>query len=595
MYYILFLYLGILTVVPLKKFKNEKIIKLTFAVIPLILISAFRYGVGADYFSYNYIYEAVVHQPMSDVTALYPNIDVGFLYVYKFLSLFGLSFQGVITLLSAIQIIAVAIWVNRNSDNPMLSMLIYYAMFIFVWNFSALRQGLVITFSLLLFDRKKSLSLVQEVLLVLALYFIHSSALVLLFHVFAKRMNINKKTILILFIASLVLNLLPLHTLLQPFSSLPGISRILEYTEDSGIRMLVSFASIARIVLFSATYIFYDSITKEKEQRKIVNSYLLGFVLFFTLGFAPVASGRFASYYYFLIILILPMIVEEVDHFWKFDKKAFRNISMIGVVAFVTLSMYKEQSTLRDQTSYLGGGRLMPYTTVSNSGTQDFNVYYSDLVLHLNREMDRQKEFKTREQDIVQNYVPAAPGDEIISVWSDVEDNYILINQDGKRISDYKTFRRTAVYDQLVQMPEDINGFPVEAFRDINTRVMFGIQPLPDIKARYDEQNFEYPEIEELTAADLTPEIKAMFANESNINRVKKIHFTASKYNLYQIEYNTVFYSVYTSEEDVPFVDHTLTSKRRMDKATFIVAEGVTSREYYNKNNQLIWVEPLTK
>ena len=594
MYYLLFIYLLAISFIPLpKKYEQkDKLIRLIFAAVPLILISVMRYGVGADYFSYQYLYDKTSFVSTSVMQWEFPNIDIGFLYLMKGFGLLHIPYWGFVAILSTLQILAMSWWIYRNSENVGLSMVVYYAMFLFVWNFSALRQGLVITFALLLFDKDFEMPVWAEILLILGLSLFHSSALILLLYVISKRINISRNAILVIFVTCIVISLLPFSTLLGRFAHIEIVARFLEYVGTTGYRNLLSFASLARIALFLGTFVFYKAIVVDDYSKNIVNAFLLGFALYLALSFAPVAAGRFASYYYILAILVFPMIVTKVPEVYSRLFSAIHIVVTGALVIFLGVSLMKEISTMAEQTEFVGDARMMPYTTLMNKDATQFKSTYAHLVYDYEQRDERYQEFKSKEPMVTAAITPAREQDTFVSVWSESLQTYIYLNQRGERVTDLTSNTRSPIYGYNIMYPNFYGGYPIDSVYNLVTESISDPRTIgPEVSLDFARSN-EYPVTVEMTQNELDSRILALFDDVTQITSILERTFVQNDYKIYEIVFQTVPMHVYTDMDNKPLVDRHFSTGTRLYNNAFIVTEGFKTREIYNLDNTLIWVEP---
>ena len=595
MYYFIFLYLLLLKFIPIKSSRNfnSKIVKTVLGLLPILLLAVFRYGVGADYFSYNYIYEKLIYNSVNIVRNEFPNTDLGFLYFMKLFTNTGLSYQYFVALLSAIQISAVGVWIVRNSKDEGLSIIIYYAMFLFVWNFSALRQGLVISLSLLLlFDKNQKHSSILSVIGIGLFSLIHSSALILYLILIIQRLDFSKRSILIIFVGSILFSVLPLTQLLSPFSSIGIVSRFMEYASGGGIRNLVTFASLARIVIFVGTVLFYDVITKDLDDKKLVDIFLIGFSVYFLLSFAPVAAGRFAIYFYFLAVLVFPMITQGTYGEYSRLSYLVSPIIYLVLISFLGLSFMKELSSMVYQSEYIKTDKLTNYTNVFNKETPEFKSIYAFLVGLIDDENKLLSNEIKLEPNKSNNIVSATKDDNYYSVWSESHQGYIIINQKGERVTDFLSSVPVPIYGEIVQKYNLYEGYPVYQFENIITGERIDKVYVTDSLIQSFYQDVEFPVHQEISIDELDEQVLNLFEERDQISLIEQKWFVDSMYYIYEVTYYGARFDVYTDLNNKPFVNQFFASRNRIKNKDFIIVEGMHTRQIYNLNNELIWIEP---
>ena len=172
--------------------EKTKVIIMVFLT-SIVLVS--RYGVGTDYFPYQFLYESMDISSFSLSDRLEPGFKI-LMYLFRMLNL---SFHTFAVFLSLIIYGLTSFWIYWNSRYPSRSLYLYTSMFFLVWTLSALRQGLVMSIALILFfDKDIKLSIYVKLLIIAGLSTFHLSALILIPLVFIMELNFSKKNLLII-------------------------------------------------------------------------------------------------------------------------------------------------------------------------------------------------------------------------------------------------------------------------------------------------------------------------------------------------------------------------------------------------------------
>ena len=124
---------------------EDKRVKLAISIAPAIFVILFRFGLGTDYFSYQYLYNN--HDVTSFVEALKSqsySMEVGFrILVYIFRSLY-LPYQVFIATISLTIYAFFIKWIDDTDLDLSLSIMLLNGMFFVVWSLGAIRQGLIL-------------------------------------------------------------------------------------------------------------------------------------------------------------------------------------------------------------------------------------------------------------------------------------------------------------------------------------------------------------------------------------------------------------------------------------------------------------------
>lgn len=316
MYYLIF-FVGVVLIL----LRNNNILFNIFSII-LLLLSFFRFGVGADYFSYQYIYQNLSSNPIQEITNSTLHGEVLFRVIGSVFKSLNLSYQVFIGFFATITLYFILKLIKAYSDKTIWSLFIFYSFFYFVWIFSGIRQGLTIaigTYYLLeaLEDRKT----IKFTFIVIILSFIHSASLILLPIYLLANIDWTRNKLIITTIFSIVCSILPIENILRLFQSIPLIQRIVFYMDGSYSPLrILDFQSLIRILLIGFVLVFYNSYIKYgTKARNLMVTYIISLNLYFILKFSELTASRVSIYGYLLAIILLPNIYltfkRDIDRF----------------------------------------------------------------------------------------------------------------------------------------------------------------------------------------------------------------------------------------------------------------------------------------
>lgn len=411
--------------------------------VPLVIIVLFRYGVGADYFSYKYIYTDNIGKSILQAKASFPNIDYGYLTLSFLFQSLGINFELFFSILSLVVLVLMALWIKDASDNPSLALLVYYTMFFFVWNLSAIRQGLVLSTSLyLVFNPKINFKMSVKVVILLLLATVHFSALLLLLFLLVRKTHFTKKQHLIILCFGLLVTYLPITLILEHLTFIPGVTRFLEYsTNGSGF---FNFSDISRLVLYFLVFLNYDRISEKNETREIIDVYLIGLSIYFMMSFSQVAAGRFGIYSLIYLVILLPEIVISYtnDH-------TLKNLSKLGLICLCVSFFIKEMNTLVEQTGIVFDTRYIPFTTIFNKSDFEYDDYHYVYTKRNDIALNQYDQFMKSFRE--SSSVIATQEDSYMAAYDPVLKQYIIINNKGERVSDWSFINEPKVVKHYVK------------------------------------------------------------------------------------------------------------------------------------------------
>lgn len=375
MYYIVFA-IGI----ALALVNDKKNISFHVFTLVLLLFAIFRYRVGADYLSYQYLY-GIMHPTLAEEIALgVQSVDVGFRIFGFLLKSCGVSYQVYVSIIGAINIFFVSRICKEHSKNPTLSLLIYFSFYYLVWTWSALRQGMAMAIGLYFLLRYMNQNKhIRFFVIVAALSFIHASALILIPMYFAARISFTRKSLIIVVVCSIVFAFLPIGTLLQKFDSLPLIHKVLNYMDKGSlVSRLVDFKTIARLAFLIVALFYYSAYAKQgASSQKIMNVYIIGMAIYFVFQVSETAAARLGIYGKVLDIIILTNV------YYLYKERINKVIYALVLAVLMVLYLNKEITTMKQQTGIvLDDAKMMPYTHIFDKRNYEYNNIYYDVIIN---------------------------------------------------------------------------------------------------------------------------------------------------------------------------------------------------------------------
>lgn len=371
MYYIVFLIGVILFVIEDKKKISFKIY--TFI---LALLAFLRYGVGADYFAYHYLYNRLKVSLINEIRFGVDKQEILFRLLSAFIKKLGVPYEGYVIIIAAINLYFITKICKKYSKSPTMSLVIYFCFYYFVWTFSALRQGLVLSIGIYYFlECTKDKKNVKFIFTALILSLIHLSSIILIPLYFCVKLKFNRKKLITLFIFSIIVALIPIGKILSVFSWLPVASRLEPYLRATGnITNILNFQSMGRLVFIIIGFLAYNDYSKKDEiSRNVINMYIISLCLYFIFKFSELTAARLSIYGTFLNIIVLPNI-------YFLYKEKINEYILITLILFMCAGyLYKELNALEYQSGIVNKNPIItPYTNVLYKKKYEFNnkFYY---------------------------------------------------------------------------------------------------------------------------------------------------------------------------------------------------------------------------
>ncbi len=391
MYYLVFLVGAILSIfnekrkISFKKFTIEiddrkKISFLLFTII-LLILAIFRYGVGADYFSYNHLYNNLNKSVILELTHGSNKQEILFRLIGSALKKIGFSYQQYLAVIAMINIYFIYKTCKYYSKNPTFSMLIYYSFYYFVWTFSGLRQGIALAVGMYyLLECIENNNTKKMILITILLSLIHLSAIILIPLYFSSKIDINKRKLIFLLCIGISISIIPLGNIIQKLDWLPFRNRVMPYitTHDFSIRNVLDFKSLGRIFFLLIGFFNYDAyLNQDYKSKCIINVYMLSLIFYFYMKFSEITAARLSVYGFFLSIIILPNI------FYIYKDKLRKRIYLACLIILCVLYFNKELYAMQQQSELINTNTIIiPYTNIFKKEEYMFIKKYRYLRKH---------------------------------------------------------------------------------------------------------------------------------------------------------------------------------------------------------------------
>ena len=130
-----------------KRTRLKKVIFVAVCFLQLYLISAFRYGIGADFRMYydGFFRMAVDVSHNGFNLGGYEDWEIGYIFLNKFIGLFTAKPADFFMISSLLPLIGPAYLVVRYSNNPFMSVFLYVNLYLFYLDINFIRQGIAMS------------------------------------------------------------------------------------------------------------------------------------------------------------------------------------------------------------------------------------------------------------------------------------------------------------------------------------------------------------------------------------------------------------------------------------------------------------------
>lgn len=180
------------------RFKCKFNIWAILAIIPLILIAGFRYGVGQDYFyTYVPIFQKVLNGDSDKAWG-----DSGYILLNKFVQLFSNDYLGIFILTSIIFCVCIFLSIYENSSDIQLSIFLLVCTGYYFCFLNVIRQMLTVAIFMYAIKYILKNNFKHYLILIIVASFIHLSALIYIPVYFIKSVKFNKYKMMIVIIGT---------------------------------------------------------------------------------------------------------------------------------------------------------------------------------------------------------------------------------------------------------------------------------------------------------------------------------------------------------------------------------------------------------
>lgn len=592
MYIIGFLYLFSLVFLG-NHFKSKN--KVILAMIPFILIAFLRFGVGADYLSYENIYLKTDLSNFKESMSQFKNVEP----LYKVLSMsfkaLGFPYHVFTATMNSIISLSVVLWIRNHSPKFWQSVLLYFSMFFLFWNLSALRQGISMTLMFYAFFNQKNNSKTQKIVLTVIASLIHVSSLIVLPLYLASKFSWNKKRLLLILLLAPIAKLVLSLDFLMFLTDLPFMNKLVRYLGQDPISIF-EFTTLVRLLFFGVIWLHYDDIVeKYNEQVVLINFTILSMLLYLFIPVSKVIATRVTIFGYFGTIIIFPMIIS------LYDSHKLRVVSLIGLLSFSSFSMVNELEKAKDRSAYDNSILSLNFETIFESNRKHFSSYRAFESTSYHHTTSSYKEDKSLASILEKDIVVESPYREELRHISVKFDNglYGVINEYGEIVKLPTEENRYEIIDNYyIESVVEQYQYSYLRARSFETNLIASKEKLETL---LNQRNAERVQRESTRILRSDFDIETLeqdtFLDLFNPNALYKTTLHIDTYNpkLRYLQLSTAMHHYYllVDENNNVLVDRLYSSLSRINDRGFLEGRTRDYIEYFNKKGELIWVEKI--
>ncbi|MCB2357869.1 EpsG family protein [Clostridium estertheticum] len=318
---------------------NFKILRI-LAILVIIAFSAFRYNVGYDYQTYEYIFSNNI------------KLEVGFNFIVNIFHLIGNNVKFVFAFFSISTILFVVNGIRKHSINERMSLFLYIMIpGLFLSSLTTIRQSLamaILFYGYNYYLKKKPIKFL--IFAIIACLFHYSAGLVLVVIVLVHKIKMSSKFIWFILISSLFIGSSGiLNKVLADIANGGYMNYFNDNVEANLFKLFVTNIFMMYILYYRNEIVEFRNINVYYIKMIVVGTVILN--LFSTIPFVI----RFGYYFKIYEIIVIP------DFLYMKRKKA---ITIMFMVFYISTFVYCLFIDINGASSRGGLSNLIPYKTI---------------------------------------------------------------------------------------------------------------------------------------------------------------------------------------------------------------------------------------
>lgn len=252
------------------------------------------------------------------------NYEKGFIIFNKLVGTIYNNKQFFLAVCAVVSTLPIMLYIRRKSDNPLMAVLIYLGLPVFLLSFSGLRQAIAIAITVTSVKYIEEKKFIKFMLIILLSFLFHSSSLIfiLAYPLYHLKLSSVKKMFFALAVPVVFVIKEPLFTL---FSKL--------YKENATVD---ETGAITLFLVFFLVYLFLIFFCREddKEQSGVINIFYFACIC---QAFGGVYQLAMRLGYYFMIysVIAIPNTIAKME-----DRRSAKLANILIFIAFVGFGIY---------------------------------------------------------------------------------------------------------------------------------------------------------------------------------------------------------------------------------------------------------------
>lgn len=316
----------------------------------MALTSGFAYAISPDWIPYWNAFEGASLIDIAEIPALAESMDmeIGYIFLNKFVSLFGLGYASFTVIISFIALYLKSTTIYKYSGYVFLGLLMYMVPAYFFEEHVHVRQGLasaITVFSVrYIVERKLYYFLICFVIA----FLFHKAAVVFLLAYWIATLKFNNTMVGGIVLVAIIANYTGLSAAIDGLMQFMPFGVAETYNDYANATVVGSIlGDIVKVLTVIAILLFNTKATKNDPHFAYFrNIYLFGVVLYFFFG-RGIFAARLPGFYTIFIIFLVPRMIMALK-----DNTTFRNFVYVSFTTYTILLYVNFYVTWGDKSGF---------------------------------------------------------------------------------------------------------------------------------------------------------------------------------------------------------------------------------------------------
>lgn len=306
----------------------NKLLLYIFIFILFILLGFRGLDVGTDTLNYEAYFDIIksgVNLP----------VEIGWVFLNKAVLFFGGSFRIFLLIVSALTLIPIFYVIRRQSVNPLLSIFLFYTLYLYFYSFNISRQALAMSIVFFSYPFLHDVKRVKYLTLILLASLFHYTALIAFPLLFVSKLTVKKYQVFILIIFTVTVGLFMADFVFN------SISDIIYSNYKERVELGNLLGNGMYLLVLNCFFLFiYFTCTPKDLYFKIFFTYILASNLLVRIPY----SNRVLMYLSIIQVLFLPYYLYQT-------KKELRPLIAFIIILYAYVIYFRT----------FGAGEILPY------------------------------------------------------------------------------------------------------------------------------------------------------------------------------------------------------------------------------------------